>query len=100
MSNTVYQVNKGINKPIEFRGLRAQYIWWLGGAVIILLILFAILYIAGVSLLFCTIFIFISGAIAIKKIYRFSEKYGADGMMKKIAKRKVPKLIKSKKIKF
>ena len=31
MSNSVYKVNKGINKPIEFRGLKAQYIWWLGG---------------------------------------------------------------------
>ncbi|MBC7536286.1 MAG: DUF4133 domain-containing protein, partial [Ferruginibacter sp.] len=25
MSNSVYQINKGINKPIEFKGLKAQY---------------------------------------------------------------------------
>ncbi|MEO7488719.1 MAG: DUF4133 domain-containing protein [Ferruginibacter sp.] len=26
MSNSVYQINKGINKSIEFKGLKAQYI--------------------------------------------------------------------------
>ncbi len=24
--SSVYQINKGINKPVEFRGLKAQYI--------------------------------------------------------------------------
>ena len=42
MSNSVYQINKGINKPIEFKGLKAQYIWYLGGGLVALLILFAI----------------------------------------------------------
>ena len=27
MGNSVYQINKGINKAIEFKGLKAQYIW-------------------------------------------------------------------------
>ena len=31
MANSVYKINKGINKPIEFKGLKAQYIWYLGG---------------------------------------------------------------------
>ncbi|HMT97439.1 MAG TPA: DUF4133 domain-containing protein, partial [Ferruginibacter sp.] len=31
MSNSVYQINKGINRSIEFKGLKAQYIWYLGG---------------------------------------------------------------------
>ena len=44
MGNSVYSVNKGINKSIEFKGLKAQYIWYLGGGVVALLILFAILY--------------------------------------------------------
>jgi hypothetical protein len=28
--NSVYKINKGINKPIEFKGLKAQYIGYLG----------------------------------------------------------------------
>src|SRR4029450_6697341 len=27
MSTSVYKINKGINKPIEFKGLKARYIW-------------------------------------------------------------------------
>ena len=30
MANSVYVINKGINAPITFKGLKAQYIWWLG----------------------------------------------------------------------
>ena len=49
MANSVYKINKGINKPVEFRGLKAQYIWYLGGGLVILLILFAILYVIGIN---------------------------------------------------
>ncbi|HEU4791365.1 MAG TPA: DUF4133 domain-containing protein, partial [Flavobacterium sp.] len=45
MSNSVYQINKGINQSIEFKGLKAQYIWYLGGGVVVLMILFAVMYI-------------------------------------------------------
>ncbi|MBD0288989.1 MAG: DUF4133 domain-containing protein, partial [Flavisolibacter sp.] len=41
MATSVYQINKGINKPIEFKGFKAQYIWYLGGGLVALLILFA-----------------------------------------------------------
>ena len=53
MSNSVYQINKGINKPIEFKGLKAQYIWYLGGGLVILLIFFAVIYIIGVNVFIC-----------------------------------------------
>ncbi|MBA4198951.1 MAG: hypothetical protein C0459_15510, partial [Chitinophaga sp.] len=52
MSNSVYQINKGINRSIEFKGLKAQYIWYLGGGLVVLLILFAILYISGLGIFF------------------------------------------------
>ena len=55
MSTSVYQINKGINKPIEFKGLKAQYIWYLGGGLIALLILFAVLYICGIHTIVCLI---------------------------------------------
>ena len=40
----MYQINKGINKPIEFKGLKAQYIGYLAVGLVILLIGFAIMY--------------------------------------------------------
>lgn len=94
MSNSVYQINKGINKPIEFKGLKAQYIWWLGGGLIALLILFAVLYICGVNTFICLGLIAILGTILFVRIYQLSNTYGEHGMMKKVARRSIPKLVK------
>ena len=95
MANSIYKINKGINKPIEFRGLKAQYIWYLGGGLVILLILFAILYIIGVNTFFCVGIIVILGTGLFMHIYTLSDKYGEHGMMKKVAKRGVPDTVKS-----
>lgn len=95
MSNTVYQINKGINKPIEFKGLKAQYIWYLGGGLVALLIVFAILYIAGVNVYLCLFVIVSAASTLFMYIYRLSRKYGEYGFMKKIAKKAVPKVIKN-----
>ena len=53
MTTSVYTINKGINKPIEFKGLKAQYIGYLAAGLIGLLILFAALYISGVNTFVC-----------------------------------------------
>lgn len=95
MSNSVYQINKGINKSIEFRGLKAQYIWYLGGGLIGLLILFAALYFIGLNTFICLAIILIAGTALFMYIYRLSNTHGEYGMMKKLAKRNIPWLVKS-----
>lgn len=95
MSNSVYPINKGINRSIEFKGLKAQYIWYFASGVIALLILFAIMYIIGINSFICIGIILISGIGLGIKIYGLSNKYGVHGMMKAMAKRSVPKVIKS-----
>ena len=94
MANSVYTINKGINKSIEFKGLKAQYIWYLGGGIIGLLIVFAIMYIIGLPSFVCIAVILGAGTLMVIRIYRLSDKYGEYGMMKALAKRSVPKLIK------
>lgn len=95
MSASVYQVNKGINKPIEFKGLKAQYIWYLGGGLIVLLILFAILYICGVPTILCLITVLSLGVWLFMHVHKLSRKYGQYGMMKAVARRSIPSIIKS-----
>lgn len=95
MANSVYQVNKGINVPIVFKGLKAQYIWYLAGGILVLLILFAILYIAGVNMYICLFIVVILGTGLFLIVYRTSHKYGEHGIMKKMAQRSVPAVIKS-----
>lgn len=94
MANSVYSVNKGINKSIEFKGLKAQYIWYMGGCLVGLLVLFAILYIAGVNAFVCVGIIVIAGAFSMSYVFKLSKKYGEHGLMKQVARRKIPSLIK------
>jgi len=94
MSNSVYKINKGISNSIEFKGLKAQYIWYLGGGILVLLILFAIIYIIGINSFVCVGFIAIAGTCLFLYVFKMSGTYGEHGLMKKVAKRRVPNLIK------
>lgn len=94
MANSVYRINKGINRSIEFKGLKAQYIWYLGGGVIVLMILFAILYIIGLPSILCIGVIITAGSILVIKVYAMSKKYGEHGMMKALAKKGIPRVVK------
>ncbi len=95
MANSVYSINKGINKPVEFRGLKAQYIWYLGGGLLGLMILFAILYIMGTNTFVCLGIIGLLGTGLFLYIYRLSNTYGEHGMTKKLAKRSIPAVVQS-----
>jgi hypothetical protein len=93
MPNVVYLINKGINKSVEFKGLKAQYIWYLGSVVIGGLILFAILYISGVSGYLCVPLILGLGAAGVVRVYRMSHRYGEYGLMKKRAQGNIPRVL-------
>ena len=93
MANSVYRINKGINKPIEFKGLKAQYIWYFGGGLAVLLVFFAILYISGIHPLICMGIILVLGILMTIRVYTLSNTYGQYGLMKKVAGRRVPKVI-------
>ena len=92
---SIYQINKGVGKSIEFRGLKAQYIWYFAGGVLILLFLFSILYLVGLNTFVCLAIILGLGSLLLAKLYSWSSKYGEHGMMKKVAARKIPKCLKA-----
>jgi hypothetical protein len=94
MSNSVYKINKGINKSIEFKGLKAQYIWYLGGGIVGLLLLFAILYMIGVNSYINIAVIALSGVGVFVWVYKLSNTYGEHGMKKKMAVRSIPRIVK------
>lgn len=85
-----YQINKGINKPIEFKGLKAQYIGFLGGGLVSLLILFAVLYLVGCAVYLCILIIGGLGSLLFFKVFQLSHKFGQYGLMKRNAKKYVP----------
>ncbi|TWR26822.1 DUF4133 domain-containing protein [Mucilaginibacter achroorhodeus] len=95
MKNSIYTINKGINKSIEFRGLRAQYIWYFAGLVLGVMILFAALYIAGAGTLVCLGVCVPAAVFGSFRIFGLSNKYGEHGLMKAMARKRVPRVLKS-----
>ena len=90
---TIYQINKGVSKPIVFKGLKAQYIAYLAGGLVLLLLSFAILYISGLSLLIVLPLIALLGVTLFITTFRLSHRFGEHGLMKYIAKKGLPKYI-------
>ena len=95
MSNSVYHVNKGINKSMEFKGLKAQYIWYLAGGLVGSMLLFAILYVSKINNYVSIAVAFGAGGGSIGFAYKLSDKYGEHGLMKRMAKGSIPKVLKS-----
>lgn len=95
-----YEINKGINRPIEFRGLKGQYIYYLAAGLGVLLIGFAIMYIAGVPIVLCLPVVLLAGAGLFLVVHRYSHRYGMYGLMKSMAYRRVPSAILTRSRKF
>jgi hypothetical protein len=95
MANKQYQINKGINKSIVFKGLKAQYIGYMGLALLIDLLFYAILYMLKVNT-YMTLFLTLAlGALMTMVVYHLNAHYGEHGLTKALAKRKTPKIIRS-----
>ncbi|RAV98849.1 DUF4133 domain-containing protein [Pseudochryseolinea flava] len=90
MATTVYTINKGINRPVVFKGLKAQYIVYVAIGVLSLLVLFAVLYIIGTNMFLCIAIVAILGVLLFVMVYRISDKYGQYGLMKRRAYGRIP----------
>ncbi|SDE65898.1 protein of unknown function [Mucilaginibacter pineti] len=88
--SSVYQINKGVGRSLEFKGLRAQYIGYLAAGLVLLFLLFAVLYLCGVNTWACLVIIGASGGGLYIGVVRMSHRYGQYGLMKKMAKQRMP----------
>ena len=101
-----YPVNKGIGRSVEFKGLKAQYLFIFAGGLLVVFVLFVILYMAGVSQWFCIGFGAVSASVLVWQTFALNAKYGEHGLMKVqarsshpkyiINRRKIPKLFKKR----
>ncbi len=96
MTTSVYLINKGINKPILFRGLQSQYILYAGAILVGDLILFALLHVAGLSPWIDLPLALALGATGILTVYHLSHRYGVYGMLKRRAARCLPQALRSR----
>lgn len=87
---SVYQINKGVSKPIVFKGLKAQYIAYLAIGLVLLLISFAIMFICGLSLWIILPLIIGLGSVLFFAVFKLSHRFGEHGLAKYLAKKQLP----------
>lgn len=88
-----YNINKGIGRTVEFKGLKAQYLFIFAGGLLGILILVMVFYMAGVNSYLC-LFVGVAGAsLLIWQTFSLNRKYGEHGLMKVGALKSHPRYI-------
>jgi len=90
---SMYHINKGVSKPIVFRGLKAQYIAYLAIGLVALLVGFTILYICGLSLWVILPLVLGLATGLFTLVFRLSHRFGEHGLSKHLAKKQLPDFI-------
>lgn len=94
-----YNINRGIDKPAEFKGLKSQYLFIFVIGLLSEFILFVILYISGIPTWFCISFGVITAVILVWGVFTLNSKFGRYGLMKYFARSRYPRhIINRKKI--
>ena len=88
-----YPINKGIGRPVEFKGLKAQYLFIFCGGLLALFVLFVILYMVGIDQWICIGFGAASSSVPKKSSFIQNSRYGEHGLMKLGAARSHPRYL-------
>ena len=77
-----YPVNKGIGRAVEFKGVKAQYLFIVVGGLLALFVLFVILYMIGLDQWICIGFGVVSASVLVWQTFALNARYGEHGLMK------------------
>src|SRR5690606_11720020 len=88
-----YNINKGIGRIVEFKGLKAQYLFIFAGGLLGTLIFVMILYMAGVNSDICLLLRVAGTSLIIWQTSSLNRKYGEHGLMKVGARKRHPRYI-------
>ena len=95
-----YSINKGIGGSVEFKGLKAQYLFIFVGGLLATFVLFVVMYMIGISQWFCIGFGVIAASVLVWLTFNLNAKYGEHGLMKLLAKRQHPRYLINRKIPY
>ena len=88
-----YAINKGIGRSVEYKGLKAQYLFIFAGGLLALFVVYVIMYISGVSQWFCIGFGVTAASALVWLTFHLNAKYGQYGLMKLAAVKYHPRYI-------
>jgi hypothetical protein len=88
-----YNVNRGIGKPAEFKGLKSQYLFIFAGGLLGLFVVFVVMYMVGIGQWVCITFGAASALVLVYGTFHLNTKYGEHGLMKAQARRNHPRYV-------
>ena len=88
-----WEINKGVGRTVEFKGLKAQYLFLFAGGLLAVFILVVILYLCGVSQIACLVIGVVGATLVVWQTFSMNRKYGQYGLMKKGAVRMHPRYL-------
>lgn len=91
------EINKGVGRDVEFKGLRAQYLFIFAGGLLAVFVVFVIMYMAGIGQWACILFGVVAATVIVWLTFSLNKRYGSHGLMKLFAAREHPRWILSRK---
>ena len=88
-----YHINKGVGRTVEFKGLKAQYLFLFSGGLLGVLILVMVMYMIGVNSYICLFVGSAGAALIIWQTFSLNRKYGEHGLMKIATRKRHPRYI-------
>ena len=88
-----FNINKGIGQSVEFKGLKAQYLFIFAGGLLAVFVLFVILYLAGINQWVCIGTGVVSASVLVWQTFALNRRYGEHGLMKRMANRQHPRFL-------
>ena len=90
---SVFEINKGIGRTVEFKGLKAQYLFIFAGGLLADFIAVVVLYMTGVNQFFCLTLGTAGATIIVWLTFSLNKKYGEHGLMKISERRNHPRYL-------
>ena len=91
-----FEINKGVGRTVEFKGLKAQYLFLFAGGLLTGFILIVVLYLCGISQIACLVIGVVDASLVVWQTFTMNRKYGQYGLMKKGAVRMHPRYLVSR----
>lgn len=91
------EINKGVGRDVEFKGLRAQYLFIFAGGLLAVFVVFVIMYMAGIGQWVCILFGVVAATVIVWLTFSLNKRYGSHGLMKLFAAQGHPRRILSRK---
>lgn len=88
-----YNINKGIGKSVEFKSLKAQYLFIFAGGLLSVFVVFVIMYMMGIDQWLCIAFGVIAASVLVWFTFNLNTRYGEHGLMKLMAVKQHPRYL-------